>query len=85
MICTADDIQARLCERPFSPMRIVTTTAPTYDVYHPDLVMVGRHFLMVGLPSSENPTQADQITRIALVHIAELRDLPNPMQPTNGQ
>ena len=79
-----DDIQSRLRERPFPPLRIVTTTNQTFDVYHPDLVLVARRFLIVGLPSTENPSQADQVTRVALVHVAELRDLPALSPPTNG-
>ena len=85
MIFTADDVQTRLRGQPFHPVRIVTTTGQVYDVYHPDLVLVARRFLDVGLPSSENPTQAEQITRIALVQIAELRDLPSVVvPPSNG-
>lgn len=84
MIFTPDDVQARLRERPFAPVRIVTTTNQTYDIYHPDLVLVARRFLVVGLPSTENPSQADQVTRVALVHVAELRDLPALAPPPNG-
>lgn len=81
---SADDIQTRLRDRPFTPVRIVTTTGQTYDVYHPDLVLVGRRFLIVGAPSAENPTHAEQVTRVAMVHVAELRDLPIPTLPANG-
>jgi hypothetical protein len=84
MIFTPDDVQTRLREQPFTPLRIVTTTGQTYDVHHPDLVLVARRFLIVGTPSSENPSQADGVTRIPLVHVTELRDLPNPIPPSNG-
>ena len=81
---SADEIQTRLRDRPFAPVRIVTTTNQTYDIYHPDLVLVTRRFLMIGLPSAENPTLAEQVTRVAVLHIAELRDLPAPAAPPNG-
>ena len=84
MIFSPDDVQARLRSQPFSPMRIVTTTGQVYDIHHSDLVIVGRRFLMVGMPSTENPTQADQITRIALVHVTEIQDLPSPAPASNG-
>jgi hypothetical protein len=73
---TADDIQARIRQRPFVPMRIVTSTGQTYDIQHPELLMVGRRWLIVGTGSAENPTQADQATRIAMLHVTELQDLP---------
>ena len=81
MIFTADDIQARLRGQPFEPMRIVTTTGQTYDIYHPDLIVVGRRSIFVGIPSEENPSQYDSSTYVALVHITELRALPIPVTP----
>lgn len=84
MLFTHQDIRARLRQRPFNPLRIVTTTGETFDVFHPDLVFVGRRFIEVGLPAPDEPTFFDQITRVALAHITELRDLPVPATPTNG-
>jgi hypothetical protein len=81
VIFTADDVQARLREQPFVPVRIVTTTGQTYDVYHPDLVFVARRFIEVGTPDRDNPTVADAVTRVALVNVTELRDLPVPTAP----
>jgi len=64
-------------------MRIMTTTGQAYDIYHPDLVLVARRFLIVGTPSAEDPAHADLVTRVALAHVAELRDLPVPVPPAN--
>lgn len=79
MIFTAEDILTRLRTRPFVPLRIVTSTGERYDVFHPDLILVTRRFLEVGTPDSDNPSVADMVTRVALVHIVELRDLPTPV------
>ena len=80
---SADDVRARLREQPFRPIRIVTSTGDTYDVYHPDLVFVARRFLIIGTPSSDDPSLADQVTRVAILHVAEMRDLPTPTLPPN--
>lgn len=61
----------------FRPVRIVTTTNQTYDIYHPDLLLVAQRFLVVGTPSSEDPSLADLVTRVALVRVTELRDRAN--------
>jgi hypothetical protein len=82
---TAEAIQARLRGQSFKPVRIVTTTGETNDTHHPDLVMTGRRFLMIGLPTFDNPTVAEQVTRLALGHVAELRDLPSSAPPANGK
>ena len=81
---TADDIQARVRQRPFAPMRLVTTTGESYDIYHPDLIMVGRRSVIIGTASAENPSQFEQVTRVAILHVTELRDLPIPAQSTGG-
>ena len=82
---TPDEIQARLRERPFLPFRIVTSSGQAYDVVHPDLVMVGRRSLYVGTASNENPSQFEQASRIAILHISDLQDLPASAGPgVNG-
>jgi hypothetical protein len=85
MIFTPEYVKARLREQPFVPVRIVTTTGQTYDIHHPDLVLVTVEFLMVGLPSDKNPTVvAGHVTRVALAHVTELRDLPRPVAPSSN-
>jgi hypothetical protein len=80
----AEDILARLKTRPFTPIRIVTTTGETYDVYHPDLVLVGRRCLEIGTPDRNNPSVADLVMRVAMVHVTEVRDLPNTSASSSG-
>ncbi len=83
---TADDIDARVRQRPFVPVRIVTSAGQAFDIYHPDLIMVGRRALMVGTASSENPKHFEQATRIAILHLTALEDLPTPAPLSgNGQ
>ena len=81
---SAQNIQSRLHERPFVPVRFVTTAGQTYDVFHPYLVLVGARFLIIGLPSSHDPTIADQVTRISILHVTEMKDLPRPATPSQG-
>jgi hypothetical protein len=73
---TSADVQTRLRDIPFTPFRIVTSGGTTHDVYHPDMVIVGRRFIVVGTPSTEDPSSAELVTRISMLHIAELCDIP---------
>ncbi len=82
---TADDIRDRVRLRPFLPLRLVTSSGETYDVYHPDLIMLGRREVTVGIPSGESPTYYDRQARIAIMHITALHDLPAAPPPSNGQ
>lgn len=83
---TADDIHARVREQPFVPLRIVTSSGQTFDIYHPDLIMVGRRALILGTASTENPAHFDLVTRVSILHVSALEDLPRPTGTTgNGQ
>jgi hypothetical protein len=83
---TADDIQTRVRQQPFTPLRIVTSSGESFDIYHPDLIMVGRRYLILGTASTENPRQFDKETRVAVMHVTALADLPVSAPPGgNGQ
>jgi hypothetical protein len=80
---SADDIQSRLRERPFVPLRVVTSSGQSYDVTHPELVLVGRRALIIGTASNENPSHFDAASRVALMHVVDLQDVP-ASKPTDG-
>jgi hypothetical protein len=80
-----DDIQARLRERPFRPLRLIVSEGLRYDIVHPDLVLVGQRDLTIGSPSQDNPQLYDRLTRVAIVHLVGLEDLPVATPPgSNG-
>jgi hypothetical protein len=74
----AEDIQARLREKPFRPLRIIADEGLRYEIHHPDLVLVGQRDLMIGFPGPHNPTVYDQVVRVALGHVVALEDIPTP-------
>lgn len=80
---TAHDIMARARIRPFVPFRIVMSSGERYDVTHPDLILVGRRDLTVGMPAPDEPTMYDQVARVAIMHITDVQDLPVPV-PSGG-
>ena len=74
----AEDIQTRLREKPFRPLRIIANEGLRYEIFHPDLVLVGQRDLMIGFPSQQNPTVYDQVVRVALGHVVALEDISTP-------
>jgi hypothetical protein len=82
---SAEEIQARLREKPFRPLRIIASEGLQFEIHHPDLVFVGRRDLMIGFAHPDSPTVYDRVTRIALVHVVAMEDIPIPTPPVNGQ
>jgi hypothetical protein len=73
---TSDDIYARIREKPFTPMRIITSSRESYDIHHPDLVLIGERLLIVGSASTKNPRYFDTTSHISIVHISAIENLP---------
>jgi hypothetical protein len=81
----AEEIQARLRQQPFRPLRIIVSEGMRFDIQHPDLVLVGRRDLTIGMADPRNPSIYDRVVRVALVHIVALEDLPVAPPPSaNG-
>jgi hypothetical protein len=80
----AEEILARLRERPFRALRIIASEGLRYDIHHPDLILVGERDLTIGLPSPHNPTIYNRVIRVALIHVVGLEDLPAPAETING-
>jgi hypothetical protein len=73
---SSDDILTRLRQSPFVPVRIIISSGQTFDVLHPDLVLVGRRDMIIGMASKDNPARYEQTTRVPLMHVTALEDLP---------
>jgi hypothetical protein len=80
----AEEIQARLREKPFRPLRFIVSEGLKYDIHHPDLVFVGERDMMVGFPSATHPTVYDRVIRVAYVHLVGMEDLPASTPSANG-
>jgi hypothetical protein len=68
--------------RPFVPFRIHLTDGTVYEVRHPELIIVGAGFAVVGLPADPNLPVAGRTETLALVHVVRLE--PIPQQPATS-
>jgi len=71
---TAQDFRNRITQQPFEPFRIVTSAGHEYDIVHPDLVLIGTRWVIVGMPSNKNPHFAEQETKISLLHVTAMEN-----------
>jgi hypothetical protein len=72
------EIQARVRRMPFIPFQVVTSAGEVHSVTHPELIIVGQRFVTIGFGTPQFPLIAELETRVAIIHITELRDLPTP-------
>ena len=79
-----EDIQARLRERPFKPLRFIVSEGLRYEIRHPDLVFVGHRDIMIGHELPGVPGIYDRVTRVALIHIVGIEEIVMEPAATNG-
>jgi hypothetical protein len=76
----ADLLQA-LRKRPFEPFRIQVSDASTYDVRHPELVMVGLGSAVIGIPAAGQVSPLyERFETVDLRHVVKLI----PLMPLDG-
>jgi hypothetical protein len=76
-----EDLRDQLRRRPFRPLRLTLTDGRTYEVRHPELAMVGRSTVAIGLARPGDPeSNGDRLVTVPLVEV--LRAEPAGSSPT---
>jgi hypothetical protein len=70
--------------QPFEPFRLVLTTGATYDIRHPDLLMVGRRSAIIGITEDGQGTAYDRTIKVDLLHVVGIEELPALPPPSNS-
>lgn len=73
-----EDLLNHLRERPFRPFRLVLTEGTVYEVRHPELFMLGKRSVVIGVPSHPTETVYDRTAMVDLFHIVRLEPLESP-------
>ena len=70
----ADDLIELVRRQPFAPFRIHVTGGVTYDVRHPDQIIVLRSRAV--LAAGADNGIPDRLEHVALVHVVRIEELP---------
>jgi hypothetical protein len=79
-----EEVQAAARRQPFEPFRVILTTGATYDIRHPDLIMVGRRSAILGITNEPAGTAYDRTVKVDLLHIVGIEELPAAPGTSNG-
>jgi hypothetical protein len=79
------DILEYVRRKPFEPFRITLTDGRTYEIHHPELAMVGRSTVAIGLQTSNGPDLIyDRLVNVDLLHIMEAEVLQSPKSSSSN-
>ncbi len=79
----AEELMELLRVRPFVPLRIHLTDGQTYDIYHPDLVLVLRQRVDIGLKPDPATNVLERVEHCSLLHVVRVEELP-PTTPAGA-
>jgi hypothetical protein len=79
------DVQQELRKRPFEPFRIILTDGKTYDVTHPERILVGKRSFIFGVVvegsgAGNGETAYDRYETVAMLHVVRLEPLAHPQK-----
>jgi hypothetical protein len=74
---TVQTFRELLTQRPFKPFRIVMSSGQTYDVRHPEMALLTRSDMLVGIEETDEGVPAD-FKICSLLHVSAIE----PFSPT---
>jgi hypothetical protein len=81
---THEELQSRARQNPFEPFRVILTTGATYDIRHPDLIMVGRRSAIIGVTKKPDRTFYDNTIQVDLLHVVGVEGIAASPKAPNG-
>jgi hypothetical protein len=70
---TPEDLRQLVKRKPFKPFRMTMATSETFDVFHPEMIIVGRSIAALGLAQSGDDPIADHIIWLDLDQIVHIQ------------
>lgn len=75
-----DELAQLFNRRPYIPLRVHVAETTSYDVQNPNLAMVGRSILFLGLRRDIDSPLFDEPVMIALQHITRVEPILEPQK-----
>ena len=70
-----EELRTLLRRTPFVPIRIRLSDGTYYDVKHPEMALITRSTVEIGIEEKEGSGIADQVVDCSLVHIVKVENL----------
>jgi hypothetical protein len=77
------EILEALQTRPFEPIRICMTDGQAFDLFHPEMCMVGHRVVILGVTNQPSNLLFDRTIKLDPLHIVRLEPL-SAGSPKNG-
>jgi hypothetical protein len=69
----SQDLLELVRHRPFTPLRVYATDGRTYDIHHPDQMLVLRNRVVLGIGGDNGA--AERLEHLSLLHVVRVEEL----------
>jgi hypothetical protein len=70
-----EKLEEFLRRRPYVPIRLHLTDGTTFDIRHPEMALLTRSTVDIGVTEQEGTTIADRVVYCSLLHVAKVENL----------
>ena len=80
----AEEIMQLVRQRPSQPFRVHITAGESYDIRHPEFIIVQRQSAQVGLDADPKTGVVDRVEYISLLHVVRIENIEPNVSPSKG-
>jgi hypothetical protein len=80
-----ETILGEIRRRPFVPFRVHESDGTTYEIRHPELILLGPRDAIIGIPRDPAVPLIERHEIVSLLHITRLEPIPVQQGSGNGQ
>lgn len=77
LVMRAEEFKELLEVQPFVPLRIHMSDGKTFDIHHPDTVLVLRSRIDIGVPAEPPARILDRVEHCSMLHVVRVEELTN--------
>jgi hypothetical protein len=77
----AEEFSQLLHKRPLAPLRIHMTDGNTYDIVHPEQVLVLKSRIDIGIGGDPKTGVLDRVENCSRLHVVRVEELTSPHSP----
>jgi hypothetical protein len=77
--------RAELRRQPFVPLRVHLTDGTTYDVRHPEMVLLKKREVYIGQETAPGSGIAGECDLVSMLHVVRVEQIGEPRRRRNGR
>lgn len=71
---TVQTFREMLAQRPFQPVRLITSSGQAYEIRHPEMAFLTRTSILIGLDAAEDNIPAE-FKIVSLLHVTAIEPI----------